>query len=188
MESKKQITRILNEWRGGSQDAFNQLFPLVYDELRVMASSYMRRERADHTLQTTALVNEAYLKLVNQSDATWENRVHFFAVAARVMRHILIDHARTRNYAKREGGAVKLSLDEVAVISEQRAAELVALDDALKQLAEIDARQSRIVELRYFGGLTIAETAEVLKVSADTVKRDWNTAKLWLYRRIKSAK
>jgi RNA polymerase sigma factor (TIGR02999 family) len=184
VESKQQITRILNEW-SGNQDAFNRLYSLVYDELRAIASSYMRRERADHTLQTTALVNEAYLKLVSQSGATWKDRVHFFAVAARVMRHILIDHARTRRYAKREGGRVKLSLDDVAVISDERAAELVALDDALRELEAHDPRQSQVVELRYFGGLTIAETAEYLKVSVDTVKRDWNLAKVWLYRRIK---
>ena len=144
----------------------------------------MRRERSDHTLQTTALVHEAYVRLAGHQQAIVENRLHFFAIAAKVMRQILIDHARTRAYAKRGGGAQKLSLDEVAVLSDERADELVALDEALIELARIDPRQSQIVELRFFGGLTLEETGEFLKVSSDTVTRDWNMAKAWLYRQI----
>jgi RNA polymerase sigma factor (TIGR02999 family) len=184
MSSSKEITRLLREWGSGDQAAFDSLFTLVYDELRVLASSYMRRERAGHTLQTTALVNEAYLKLGSDPDSTWQNRLHFFAVAAKVMRHILVDHARTRDSAKRGGGAERISLDKAAVISAERAVELIALDEALKDLAQFDARQSQIVELRYFGGLTLEETAEFLQVSPNTVSRDWNAAKAWLYNRI----
>jgi RNA polymerase sigma-70 factor (ECF subfamily) len=184
MGISSEITELLGDWRGGRQEAFDQLFTLVYDELRMLASGYMRRERSDHTLQTTALVNEAYLKLVGQKSYKIENRLHFFAVAARVMRQILIDYARARGSSWRGGGATKLSLDEVAILSEERAVELIALDEALKEMAQIDARQSQIVELRFFGGLTLAETARFLNVSPDTVTRDWNMAKAWLYRRI----
>jgi RNA polymerase sigma factor (TIGR02999 family) len=184
MEPANNVTELIVDWRNGKEDAFESLFAVVYDELRRMASSYMRHERTDHTLQTTALVHEAYLKLVKQSDSPLQNRVHFFAVAAKVMRQILIDHARTRQYEKRGGGAKEISLEEAAVISGQRAEELVALDEALIALAAIDERQSQIVEMRYFGGLTIAESAEYLKVSPDTVTRDWNMSKAWLYRRL----
>lgn len=185
MDSSNDITRLLNDLSSGNQVAFDQLFALVYDELRLLASRYMRRERGDHTLQTTALVNEAYLKLVNRNDATWQTRVHFFAVAATVMRHILVDHARARGSARRGGDTPRVPLDEVAVISPERAAEVVALDEALQELEALDARQARVVELRYFGGLTLAEAAEVLQVSSDTVSRDWNSAKAFLYQRIR---
>lgn len=184
MDPANQITQLLVEWRGGNQGAFDSLFSIVYEELRRLASGYMRRERSDHTLQTTALVHEAYVRLAGHQKAIVENRLHFFAIAAKVMRQILIDHARTRGYAKRGGGAAKLSLDEVAVISDERAAELVALDEALLELAKIDPRQSHIVELRFFGGLTLEETGEFLAISSDTVTRDWNMAKAWLYREI----
>lgn len=184
MASQAEVTQLLVDWSNGDQAALEHLIPLVYDELRRLASGYMRRERAGHTLQTTALVHEAYLRLAGQPDLDWKNRAHFFAVAARVMRRILIDHARTQHYAKRGGGAVKLSLDEAATLSDERAAELVALDEALNELAKLDARQSQIVELRFFGGLTLAETAEVLKISIDTVARDWNLARAWLHRQV----
>jgi RNA polymerase sigma-70 factor (ECF subfamily) len=184
MSSAKEISRLLKEWGSGNQAAFDSLFTLVYDELHLLASRYMRRESAGHTLQTTALVNEAYLKLATDPAATWENRLHFFAVAATVMRHILVDHARARNAAKRGAGADKVSLDKVAVISAARGEELLALDEALKDLAQFDPRQSQIVELRYFGGLTLEETAEFLRISTNTVSRDWKAAKAWLYQHI----
>lgn len=184
MAASSQITQLLEDWRGGKQDAFDQLFALVYDELRSLASGYMRRERPDHTLQTTALVNEAYVKLVAHKDSLFENRLHFFAVAAKVMRQILIDHARTRHKQKRGGKAVKISLDEAVIITDERAEELLALDEALKNLSEIDARKSQVVELRFFGGMTIEETAEFLGVSFNTVVRDWEMARAWLYRNI----
>jgi RNA polymerase sigma-70 factor (ECF subfamily) len=184
MESTEQVTQLLSNWRNGDRTAFDSLFSLVYEELRAMASSYMRRERPDHTLQTTALVNEAYIKLLGQSDALWENRVYFFAIAAKVMRQILIDYARTRRYAKRGGGVVKLTLDETATLSDQRAGELVALDEALQRLEEIDPRKSQVVELRFFGGLTIDETAGFLNVSRNTVTRDWEMARAWLYQQV----
>jgi RNA polymerase sigma factor (TIGR02999 family) len=184
VSSSSQITNLLDDWRHGRLDAFDQLYALVYDELRSLASSYMRRERPDHTLQTTALVNEAYLKLVGHRDSLPQNRLHFFAVAAKVMRQILIDHARTHGAEKRGGGAVKVPLDEAAVMSEERAAELLALDEALDRLAAVDARKSQVVELRFFGGLTIEETAELLGVSFNTAVRDWEMARAWLYRSI----
>jgi RNA polymerase sigma factor (TIGR02999 family) len=155
---------------------------LVYDELRRIAHRYVRRERDGHTLETTALVNEAYLRLVGQQKIEWQNRAHFFAVTAQVMRHILIDHARRRHYAKRGGEAQQVSFDDAALMSPERAAELVALDEALSELARLDARKSRVVELRYFGGLSLEETADVLDVSPMTVRRDWRAAKAWLYR------
>jgi RNA polymerase sigma factor (TIGR02999 family) len=184
MEPPSEITHLLEDWRQGRQEAFDQLFALVYDELRSLASAYMRRERAEQTLQTTALVNEAYLKLLGRRDSLPQNRLHFFAVAAKVMRQILIDRARARHAGKRGGGAVKVSLDEAAVMSDERAAELLALDEALRSLAEIDARKSQVVELRFFGGMTIEETAEFLGVSFNTVVRDWEMARAWLYRAI----
>lgn len=184
MNSSKEITSLLNEWSEGDEEAFNRLFALVYDELRVMASGHLRRERADHTLQTTALVNEAYVKLVSQSRVAWHNRLHFFAVAATVMRHILVDYARARSTERRGGGLERVALDEAAIISDERASELVALDEALSELSRMDARQAQIVELRYFGGLTLEETGRFLKISPDTVSRDWNSAKAFLYQRI----
>jgi RNA polymerase sigma factor (TIGR02999 family) len=180
-----QITELLQDWRGGREEAVDQLFALVYDELRVLASSYMRRERDYHTLQTTALVNEAYLKLVAHSDSLFENRLNFFAIAAKVMRQVLIDHARTRQAQKRGGKvAKKISLDEAVAMSEERAADLLGLDDALKNLSAIDARKSQVVELRFFGGMTIDETAQFLGVSSNTVVRDWEMARAWLYQNI----
>jgi RNA polymerase sigma-70 factor, ECF subfamily len=184
MDAKAQVTELLVDWGSGKEPAFDKLFSLVYEELRTLASGYMRRERTDHTLQTTALVNEAYIKLVGQKDPVLHNRVHFFALAAKVMRQILIDHARSKQYEKRGGGVVKISLDDTAVLSDERATQLVALDDALTELAKFDVRQSQIVELRFFGGLTLSETAQFLKISPDTVTRDWNMAKAWLYRQM----
>ena len=178
------VTRLLVEWSHGSQAALKALVPLVYEELRRLARHYLKQERQDHTLSSTALVHEAYLRLVNQKDVTWQGRAHFFGVAAQMMRRILVDHARRRNYAKRGGGAVTLALDEALASPERRGLDLVALDDALDTLAKLDERQSRMVELRFFGGLSIEETSEVLGVSAPTVKREWASARAWLYREI----
>jgi len=188
MESANQVTELLVDWGNGNESGFDGLFAVVYDELRRLASSYMRRERSDHTLQTTALVHEAYLKLVRQSDSPLQSRIHFFAVAAKVMRQILIDHARARQYEKRGGGEPRISLDEAAIISDDRAEELVALDEALTVLAERDSRQSEIIELRFFGGLSIEETAAVLNVSPGTVMRDWTFARAWLKNQMANAK
>jgi RNA polymerase sigma factor (TIGR02999 family) len=184
--SRHSLTELLHEWQHGDKEALDKLTPLVYDELRRIAHRYMRRERDGHTLETTALVNEAYLRLVGQQKIEWQNRAHFFAVTAQVMRHILIDHARRRHYAKRGGEAEHISLEEVHVMSLERAAELVALDEALQELARLDPRKSRVVELRYFGGLSLEETAEVLEVSTMTVRRDWRAAKAWLYKAVTS--
>jgi RNA polymerase sigma factor (TIGR02999 family) len=176
-----QVTQLLIAWSNGDQSAFDQLMPLIDEELRRLAHRYMSRERAGHTLQTTALINEAFLHLVNRKNLQWQNRAHFFGLAAQVMRTILVDHARSHASAKRGGGTRNLELDEAFFVSQQKAAEVVALDEALKQLAAIDPRQSRIVELRFFGGLTVEEAAEVLQVSPVTIKREWSTAKAWLY-------
>jgi RNA polymerase sigma-70 factor, ECF subfamily len=176
-----QVTELLAAWSNGDQSAFEKLMPLIDDELRRLAHRYMSRERAGHTLQTTALINEAFLHLVNRKNLQWQNRAHFFGLAAQVMRTILVDHARSHASAKRGGGTRNLELDEALVVSQQKAAEVVALDEALKHLALIDPRQSRIVELRFFGGLTVEEAAEVLDVSPVTIKREWSTAKAWLY-------
>jgi RNA polymerase sigma-70 factor, ECF subfamily len=180
--SSQNITRLLLDWRNGDQTALDRLMPLVYEELRRMANHYMRNERRGHTLQTSALVNEAYLRLVDHENIEWQNRAHFFGVAAQAMRRILVDHARSRNYQKRGGGAQQVSLDEAMTLAEDRAAELLALDEALQELAKMDERKSRVVELRYFGGLSLEETAEALGVSVPTVTRDWSTAKAWLMR------
>jgi len=176
-----EVTQLLIDWSNGDRAALDALIPLVEEELRRLAHRYMNRERVDHTLQTTALVNEAYMRLVNRKNVHWQNRAHFFGIAAQLMRTILVDHARGHASAKRGGGAGKLELNEALVVSEQKAAEVIALDDALKQLALIDPQQSRIVELRFFGGLTVEETAEVLQLSPATIKREWSTAKAWLY-------
>ena len=186
--SPHEVTRLLLDWSNGNQAALNKLMPLVYDELRRLAHHYMSRERPGHTLQATALVNQAYLRLVEQKNVHWQNRAQFFAIAAQLMRRILVDHARSHQYVKRGGGARKVSLDEAAVVSQERAADVVALDDALVGLAAIDPQQSRIVELRFFGGLTVEETAEVLKLSPATIKREWSTAKAWLYHEISNHK
>jgi RNA polymerase sigma-70 factor (ECF subfamily) len=180
--SQQDVTELLLEWQQGDKCALDKLTPLVYEELRRIAHRYVQRERDGHTLQTTALVNEAYMRLVGGQRIEWQNRAHFFAVTAQVMRHILIDHARRRHYAKRGGEAQQVSLDDAALMSPERAAELVALDEALSELARLDARKSRVVELRYFGGLSLEETADVLEVSVMTVRRDWRAAKAWLYR------
>jgi RNA polymerase sigma factor (TIGR02999 family) len=179
------ITQLLINWRNGDKAALDQLMPLVYEELRRLARSFMGKERNNHTLQTSALINEAYLKLVDQDETNWQNRAHFFAVSAQIMRHILIDHARSYGYEKRGAGAQRLGLDDVKVFSEERAGELVALDEALTDLATVDPRKSRLVELRFFGGLNIDETAEVMNLSPTTVQREWRAAKAWLQRFIK---
>lgn len=179
-----EVTRLLVEWSEGDQAALGRLMPLVYDELRRLAQSYMRRERAGHTLQTTALINEAYLRLIDAGQVRLENRTHFFAVAARLMRQILVDFARARGYQKRGGGAQQVSLDEALAIGLARNEDLVALDEALTALAEVDERKARVVELRFFGGLTEGETAEALKVSPETVRRDWRLAKSWLLHKL----
>ncbi len=184
MSSANDVTQLLIDWNKGDKAALDKLTPFVYDELHRLARHYMRRERAGHTLQTSALINEAYLRLVDQSIA-WQNRAHFFGIAARLMRQILVDHARAHNYAKRGGGhAQKVSLDEAANLAQGRAAELIALEDALQSLAAIDPQQVQIVELRFFGGLTIEEAAEVLGISHATVEREWSVARAWLRRQM----
>jgi RNA polymerase sigma factor (TIGR02999 family) len=175
-----EVTRLLLAWSEGDQEALDRLMPLVYGELRRLAQSYMRRERAGHTLQTTALIHEAYLRLIDAGQVRLESRTHFFAVASRLMRQILVDFARSRGYQKRGGDAQQVSLDEALVIGQPRDEDLVALDEALTALAEVDERKARVVELRFFGGLTEAEMAETLKVSPETVRRDWRLAKSWL--------
>ena len=175
---------MLAEWSDGNQSALDELYPLVYDELHRLARRYMSRERKGHTLQTTALINEAYVRLVDQKNVHWANRSHFFAISAQIMRRILIDHARSHAYAKRGGGAQQISLDEAATVVSEQASELLRLDEALKSLAEMDARRSHVVELRYFGGLSNEEIAGVLKVSENTVTRDWNMARAWLHQQL----
>jgi RNA polymerase sigma-70 factor, ECF subfamily len=180
--SQESVTELLAAWSQGDGTALENLLPLVDRELRQIAHRHMRRERRGHTLQTTALVNEAYLRLVDQTRTRWENRAHFFAVAAQIMRRILLNYARDRAASKRGSGAQKLALDDVAVISDERAAELLALGEALDSLEKLDPRKSRIVELRYFGGLTVNEIAEVLKLHPDTITREWGRAKAFLRR------
>ena len=175
----KQITELLVKWKEGDQQAVHALLPLVYEELRRLAHQYLRKERPGHTLQSTALVHEAYLRLEKQGEVKFENRAHFMAICAQLMRQILVEYARRRGAAKRDGG-YKLSLDDVVVSAKSRDLDLVALDDALTQLSKLDPQQGRIVELRFFGGLSIEETAEVLGISSATVKRDWATARVWL--------
>jgi RNA polymerase sigma-70 factor, ECF subfamily len=180
----QEVTQLLVDWGNGNHAALDQLIPLVYTELRQLARRYMRRERPGHTMQTTALIHEAYLRLVDQNQVRWENRAHFLGIAARLMRQILIEHARRRTRAKRGGVAGTISLDEVALVSQARATELLALDDAMERLAAIDPRKSRVVELRFFGGLSTKEAAEVLHTAPNTVLRDWRLAKAWLHREI----
>jgi len=182
--SPQDVSQLLIEWSNGDKSALDKLTPLIYDELRRLAHHYMSHERTGHTLQTTALVNEAYLRLVNRKDVRWQNRAHFFAISAKLMRSILVDHARSHAYAKRGGGAPKVALDEALIVSQERAGEVVALDDALQRLEQIDPQQSHIVELRFFAGLTIEETSAVLDLSPATIKREWNTAKAWLHREL----
>ena len=176
-----EVTQLLAEWSSGDESALGELLPLVEKELHRLAHHYMSRERPGHTLQTTALINEAYLRLVHGKQKHFQNRAHFFAVAANLMRQIMVDHARARQSAKRGGGLQKVSLDEAAIVSDERAAELIALDEALHELMRAAPRQGRVVELRYFGGLSVEETAEVLKLHPNTILNDWREAKAWLY-------
>jgi RNA polymerase sigma factor (TIGR02999 family) len=180
----EEISRLLIAWGDGDQAALEELTPLVYEELHRLAHNYMSRERPDHTLQTTALVNEAFMRLVDWKNVHWQNRAHFFGVSAQLMRRILVDFARSRGFQKRGGGARKFELEEAAQVCNDNDADLIELDDALKSLAKLDARQAKIVELRFFGGLSIEEAAEVLKVSPGTVRRDWSLARAWLYREL----
>ena len=182
--SPHEVSQLLRAWSSGDEAALQRLIPLVYEELHRIARRYMGREREGHTLQTSALVNEAYLRLVDWKNVEWQNRAHFFAVSAQMMRRILVDFARDRRYLKRGGGALQVSLAEAAGMTSQRGTDLVALDDALNSLAVMDKRKSEVVELRFFGGLSVEETAEVLKVSAETVMRDWKLAKVWLLREL----
>lgn len=182
MPTQHDVSQLLIAWSDGDQAALEKLLPLVNAELRRLAARYMRRERQGHSLQSSDLVNEAWLRLVNQNQVEWRNRAHFFGIAAQLMRRILIDHARKYKYQKRGGGAVRISLDEAAAVTEARAAELIAVDEALEKLAAIDQRKARIIELRFFGGLDLDETAEVMGVSSPTVQREWRAAKAWLYR------
>jgi RNA polymerase sigma factor (TIGR02999 family) len=185
--SPAQVTQLLMAWSEGDRAALETLTPLVHEELRRLAHHYMKGERPGHTLQTTALVNEAYLKLIDQKRVKFKNRSQFFALAATLMRHILVDHARSRQYLKRGGGAQRVSLDKALIVSEERDEDLVALDEALVRLAAIDARKSKVVELRFFGGLSVEETAEALDVSAVTAMREWRMAKAWLYNSLNEA-
>lgn len=183
-QPREDVTRMLVDWSGGDTDAPSRLMPLVYEELRQLARGYLQRERADHTLQATGLVHEAYLRMVDQSTTSWQNRAHFFGVAAQVMRRILVDYARSHRAEKRGGGWDKLVFEEALAPAVERSVDLIALDDALQDLLALDPRQSQIVELRYFGGLTTEEVAEVLDVSPRTVKREWRIAKAWLRREL----
>jgi RNA polymerase sigma factor (TIGR02999 family) len=186
MSRSTEITEILQDWSDGKSEALDELLPLVYRELHLQAERYLRRERPDHTLQTTALINEAYLKLVDQKSVKWQNRAHFFAIAAQAMRRILVDHARARHRDKRGGEAEKVSLEDATAMASAESVniDLIALDDALKKLAKMDEQKARIVELRYFSGLNVRETAEVMSVSTDTIERHWTMAKAWLLREL----
>ncbi|SRR5260370_13924754 len=180
--SQQEVTQLLKDWSGGDEGALGKLIPLVQPELHRLAQHYLSREHGGHTLQTTALLNEAYLRLVDDPTRNWQNRTHFVAATAQLMRRIMVDHAREHRSLKRGGGALKLPLDDVALVTETRSKELLALDEALEKLAALDPRKGQIVELRYFGGLTVEETAAFLKLSDRTVKREWRMAKVWLYR------
>ncbi len=182
--SSQEITALLAAWSDGQPEMLDQLMPLVYDELRRIAHRHLGRERVSHTLQSAALVNEAYLKLVGERQMNWQNRAHFFAVAAQIMRLILVDYARARNRDRRGGGAQRVSLEDALAVANEQSAELVALDDALNGLAAFDERKCKVAELRFFGGLSVEETAEVLRVSPVTVMREWRLAKAWLYREL----
>jgi RNA polymerase sigma factor (TIGR02999 family) len=178
------VTQLLIGWSNGDRAALDSLLPLVYEELRQQAARYLRRERVGHTLQTTALIHEAYLRLIDQKNVHWQNRAHFFGIAAQLMRRILVDHARTRTRAKRGGSNLRVSFNEANLLAASQDLDIVALDEALARLAELDEQQSRIVELRFFSGLSVPETAEVLRISPATVKRDWSMAKAWLHREL----
>src|SRR5258707_7949190 len=182
--SSSQVTELLGRWRGGEREALDALMPLVYSELRRIAHHYLQNERSGHTLQSTALVHEAYVRLIDQNFPQWQNRAHFFAVAAQLMRQILVDYARSHGAAKRGGSVCKIALDDAEEVPQPRDVDVVALDEALKILAEMDEQQSRVVELKFFAGLSIEDTSEVLGISSSTVKRDWITARAWLYREL----
>ncbi len=186
--SPQELTQLLQAWSDGNQEALDKLAPMVHEELHRLASHYMRGERPGHTLQTTELIDEAYVRLIDWKNVRWQNRAHFFAVAAQMMRRILVDVARSRHYAKRGGEACRVSISEAADVSPERGEDLIALDEALQSLAAFDKRKTQIVELRFFGGLTVDETAEVLKVSARTVMREWSLAQAWLYRELSGGK
>ena len=178
------VTQLLIGWGRGDKEALDELLPIVYDELRQQAARYLRRERAGHTLQTTALIHEAYLRLVDQKNVKWQNRAHFFGIAAQLMRRILVDHARTKKRAKRGGSDVRVSLNEATLVAKTRDLDVLEIDEALNRLTAIDEQQGKIVELRFFSGMTVEETAEVLGISTATVKRDWSMARAWLHREI----
>lgn len=184
VSSPQEITTLLAAWSNGDRAAFDQLMPLVYDELRRIAHLYLGRERAGHTLQSAALVNEAYLKLIGEQNMNWQNRAHFFAVAAQLMRMILVDYARSRGRDRRGGGAQRVSLEDALAVADERSSDLIALDDALKSLVTFDERKSKVAELRFFGGLSVEETGAVLQVSPVTVMREWRLAKAWLFREL----
>lgn len=183
-QTSQNVTQLLIGWSNGDREALDALLPVVYEELRKQAANYLRRERVGHTLQTTALIHEAYLKLVDQKNVHWQNRAHFFGIAAQLMRRILVDHARTKKRAKRGGSNIRVSFNEANVLAPSQNLDIVALDEALERLSQIDEQQSRIVELRFFSGLTVEETAAILAISPATVKRDWSMAKAWLHREI----
>ena len=183
-QPSQNVTQLLIGWSKGDKEALDSLLPLVYEELRKQAARYLRHERVGHTLQTTALIHEAYLKLVDQKNVHWQNRAHFFGIAAQLMRRILVDHARTKKRAKRGGSDIRVSFNDANLMGQARDLDIVALDEALSRLAQVDPQQSRIVELRFFSGLTVEETAEVMSISPATVKRDWSMAKAWLHREI----
>ncbi|PWT87828.1 MAG: RNA polymerase subunit sigma-70 [Blastocatellia bacterium] len=185
--TQHEITGLLEEWSGGNQAALDKLYPLVYEELRRLARSYMKREAKGHTLQTTALINEAYVRMVEQKNVHWQNRSHFFAISAQIMRRILVDHARRYLHLKRGGGAKKVSLDEAMIVASEKSEEVLMLDEALENLARLDPRRCQVVELRYFAGLDNKEIAAVLKISENTVMRDWNLARAWLYQQLAGA-
>jgi RNA polymerase sigma-70 factor (ECF subfamily) len=188
MNPSQEITELLIDWSNGNQQALDRLFPLIEKELHRLAHYYMRRVQPGNTLQTTALINETYIRLVNQRDVEWQNRAHFFGISAQIMRRILLNYVRDQKRLKRGGGAMPISLSNVAVVSPEKSEELLALEEALSRLQQFDERKSKVVELRYFGGLSVEETAEVLKVSQITVTRDWNMAKAWLAREIRCEK
>ena len=188
MSSQPNITELLVGYQRGDKEALDQLMPIVYDELRRQAARYLRREQAGHTLQTTALIHEAYVRLVDQRNVQWQNRAHFFGIAAQLMRRILVDHARTKKRVKRGGSKVQVSLADATVAVKGPDLDIVALDEALERLANVDEQQSRVVELRYFSGLTVEETAEVMGISTATVKREWSVARAWLHRELSGDK
>jgi RNA polymerase sigma factor (TIGR02999 family) len=184
LPNQHEITELLEQWSDGNQTALDKLYPLVYEELRRLARSYMKREPKGHTLQTTALINEAYVRIVDQNSVQWQNRSHFFAISAQIMRRILVDHARRYLHAKRGGGARRVSLDEAMIVAAERSEEVLMLDEALSNLARMDPRRCQVVELRYFAGLNNQEIASVLHISENTVMRDWNLARAWLYQQL----